>query len=43
MRNPDRTKNASTPKNPAGRNDKPPWYAITARTAKARMPSSAGM
>ena len=28
---------------PAGRNVRPPWYAMTARTAKARIPSRAGM
>ena len=43
MRNPERTKNVSTPRNPAPIQGIPPWNAITASTAKARTPSSAGM
>ena len=42
MRNPDRTKKASTPMNPPSMWGIPPWNIITARTAQARMPSSAG-
>ena len=42
MRNPERTKKASTPMNPPSMCGIPPWNIITARTAQARMPSSAG-
>ena len=30
IRNPDRTKNTSTPRNPPGAHDTPPWYSRTA-------------
>jgi len=42
MRKPDSTKNASTPRNPPGAHPAPKWYAMTAATANARKPSSAG-
>jgi hypothetical protein len=42
IRKPDSTKNASTPRNPLGRNASPPWNTTTAATATARTPSSAG-
>ena len=40
MRNPDSTKNTSTPSSPPSTPATPPWYSSTAMTAKARMPSS---
>ena len=40
MRNPERTKKRSTPRNPP--RIQPKWYATTATTAIARSPSSAG-
>ena len=42
MRNPDRTKKASTPMNPPSMCGMPPWNIITATTANARTPSRAG-
>ena len=42
MRHPLSTKNASTPRNPPGAHPAPKWYAMTAATANARKPSSAG-
>ena len=42
MRKPERTKNVSTPMNPPSMCGIPPWNIITARTAQARTPSSAG-
>ena len=42
MRNPDRTKKASTPMNPPSMCGIPPWNSITATTAQARTPSRAG-
>ena len=43
MRKPERTKKVSTPRKPASSHGMPPWKAITPSTAKARMPSRAGM
>ncbi len=42
IRNPERTKNASTPMNPPSMCGMPPWNIMTATTAQARIPSSAG-
>ena len=42
IRNPERTKNASTPMNPPPMNGMPPWNIMTATTAAARTPSRAG-
>jgi len=42
IRKPERTKKASTPMNPPSMCGIPPWNSMTARTAKARTPSSAG-
>src|SRR5579875_3795861 len=42
MRKPERTKKVSTPRNPPGSQETPPWKASTPRTATPRRPSSAG-
>jgi hypothetical protein len=39
MRNPERQKKASTPRNPPVKWVTPAWYAMTAATANARIPS----
>ena len=42
IRNPDTTKNTSTPKNPPCIHENPPWYSSTTATDNARSPSSDG-
>ena len=42
MRNPESTRNTSTPMNPAVAYVLPAWNSITAITANARIPSSDG-
>ncbi len=42
MRNPETTKNTSTPKNPPCIHENPAWYSITPMTDIARMPSRLG-
>jgi len=42
IRNPDSTKNVSTPRNAPPSPETPAWNSTTAATARARTPSSAG-